>query len=86
MNDATAAVVASVEGEFTAVCGEDGGGIPEATDSEEAGGSSETVPEEGACEWLMGVACEGATASSIESSESDVRSTVEGIVEGFVGK
>ena len=86
MIDATASVVASVEGEFTAVCSEDGVGIPEGTCSEEAGGSSEIVPEEGACEWVMGVACEGATASSIESSESDVRSTVEGILEGFVGK
>ena len=86
MIDATAAVLASVEGEFTAVCGEDGLGIPEVTGSEEAGDSSETVPEDGACEWVMGVAWEGATASAIDSSESDVRSTVEDILEGFVGK
>ena len=86
MIEATAAVLASVEGKFTAGCGEDGVGIPEVTCSEEAGGSSETVPEEVAFEWVVGVTCERSTASAIDSSESDVRSTVEGILEGFVGK
>ena len=85
-----------------AACVEDNPVTPEVDGFEEAGVPSETVPaeavskvgvlmvfpEDGSVEWELGIACEGTTASSAmdSSDESDIRSTVEGILDGLVGK